>query len=101
VYIANEEDLTDRCYTTLDIPMETFLSDPIGQLRSISKTADLPSEVYFMCRRGNDSLISAQALRAALSESEAGKEGEICRVKDVVGGVRAWSDKVDPTFPMY
>lgn len=79
--------------------MESFLSDPIGRLRSISKTADLPSEVYFMCRRGNDSLISAQALRAALSES--GKEGEKYRVKDVVGGVRAWSDKVDPTFPMY
>ena len=79
--------------------MESFLSDPIGQLRSTSQTADLPSEVYFMCRRWNDSLISAQALRAALSES--GKEGEKCRVKDVVGGVRAWSDKVDPTFPMY
>jgi adenylyltransferase/sulfurtransferase len=89
--------------SALDIPMESFLSDPIGQLRSISQTADLPSEVYFMCRRGNDSLISAQALRAALSESGsgAGKEGERCRVKDVVGGVRAWSDKVDPAFPMY
>lgn len=83
--------------------METFLSDPIGQLKSISKTADLPSEVYFMCRRGNDSLISAQALRVALSESEseAGNQKERCRIKDVVGGVRAWSDKVDPTFPMY
>lgn len=87
--------------SALDIPMESFLSDPIGRLKSISQTADLPSEVYFMCRRGNDSLISAQALRAALSESKAGKEGEIFRVKDVVGGIRAWSDQVDPTFPMY
>lgn len=81
--------------------MEAFLSDPIGRLRSISQTAHLPSEVYFMCRRGNDSLISAEALRAALSQSEVGKEGESCCVKDVVGGVRAWSDQVDPTFPMY
>jgi adenylyltransferase/sulfurtransferase len=81
--------------------MESFLSDPIGQLRSTSQTADLPSEVYFMCRRGNDSSIAAQALRAALSDSKSGKEGEKCRVKDVFGGVRAWSDKVDPTFPMY
>lgn len=83
--------------------MQTFLTDPLGQIRARSKAGTkhgaIPSEIYLVCRRGNDSLVSAQALRAALDEN--GEEGKGVAVKDVMGGVRAWSSKVDPGFPMY
>jgi rhodanese-related sulfurtransferase len=104
----------------VDIPMKQLLLDPIGQLRShtaFTRGSDLspsasssamaspvPDEIYLVCRRGNDSLISAQALRRALDEEQGkmrsgGETG--CKVMDVRGGVRAWSLTVDPGFPMY
>lgn len=54
---------------------------------------DSNSEVYVVCRLGNDSQIAVDALR--------GVAGKATVVKDVIGGLRAWSKHVDPNFPVY
>ncbi|KAJ7043294.1 hypothetical protein C8F04DRAFT_944591 [Mycena alexandri] len=51
-------------------------------------------ETYVVCRLGNDSQIAASSLREAMKS-----EGTM--VKDVIGGLRAWTRHVDPTFPVY
>lgn len=79
--------------------METFLKDPIKHTQDVVGPAQ-EREIYFLCRRGNDSLISARALRRALQAEDPESE-RAWRVKDVIGGVRAWSREVDPEFPVY
>lgn len=94
--------------------MSDFLEDPITKLStalSPSSSDELtsqvagPTEIYFMCRRGNDSLISARALQSALDQNPdqatSGRGKNDWTVKDVKGGVRAWSRDVDPEFPLY
>jgi rhodanese-related sulfurtransferase len=45
--------------------------------------------VVVMCRRGNDSQVAAAQLRSCGIE----------RVFDLVGGLHAWADAVDPNMP--
>ena len=72
-----------------DIPLAEILSSP--------ERLPTASEVIFLCRRGNDSLLAASRLRTSLDErSIPGVE-----VRDVVGGLAAWSKDVDPGFPIY
>ncbi len=51
-------------------------------------------ETYVVCRLGNDSQIAADALRGA-------RPDPTFVIKDLVGGLRAWSRDVDPGFPVY
>lgn len=63
-----------------------------------------------MCRRGNDSLLAARAIRRYLAQQrieERGKtekgEGEVpleVEVVDVKGGVTAWAE-LEKGFPVY
>jgi adenylyltransferase and sulfurtransferase len=55
------------------------------QLRSRRQGA----AVVVVCRRGNDSQIAAAMLR----------ESGLNRVFDLVGGLHAWADSVDPSMP--
>ena len=48
-------------------------------------------EVLVVCRRGNDSQEVVQQLRSL------GITGAV----DIVGGLTAWSQSVDPSFPIY
>jgi len=48
--------------------------------------------LYIVCRLGNDSQTAAESLRRA--------SGDLI-IKDVIGGLRAWSSQVDPEFPVY
>jgi len=50
--------------------------------------------VYLLCRRGNDSQKAVQYLKTLLTE-------DTLRIKDIIGGIHAWSQKIDPTFPRY
>lgn len=50
--------------------------------------------VYLMCRRGNDSQRAAKLLQVSL-------KSEAKRIKDIVGGIHAWSRTIDPSFPIY
>ena len=64
-----------------DIPLSKLAKDGIAE-------SVLPTIV--VCRRGNDSLTAARLLQ------EAGHDA-----RDVVGGLRAWSEQVDRKFPVY
>lgn len=69
------------------MPLPTILSNP--------SDVQLTPDVIFICRRGNDSQIAASALRNALDSQED------VRVRDVRGGLKAWSREVDLNFPVY
>lgn len=70
----------------LDIPLKELLNHPEKYMNSAT-------ELYVICRLGNDSQIAAEALRHTGG-------GELI-VRDVIGGLRAWSNTVDPGFPIY
>ncbi|WWC87090.1 uncharacterized protein L201_001976 [Kwoniella dendrophila CBS 6074] len=70
-----------------NIPLPTILKDP----SSIPST----QETIFLCRRGNDSQLAADALR------KISKDNTKIRIRDVKGGLRAWSRDIDTEFPVY
>lgn len=65
--------------------------------------------IYLVCRRGNDSLVAARALRRYLGGETAGggaggqSEGNerAVEVLDVKGGLVGWAREVDEEFPVY
>lgn len=74
-----------------DVPINELVANPeasMGELGDAKGEAD----VYVICRLGNDSQMAVDALR------NAGRAG---LVKDLVGGLRAWSLDVDNNFPIY
>ncbi|KAJ7632268.1 hypothetical protein FB45DRAFT_912013 [Roridomyces roridus] len=70
-----------------NVPLNELTANPSAHLSS-------NKDVYFICRLGNDSQIAASCLRDARQDS-----GGV--VKDVIGGLRAWTRHVDPDFPVY
>ncbi|KAI0797876.1 hypothetical protein C8Q75DRAFT_709560 [Abortiporus biennis] len=72
---------------SINVPLNELVADPTSFVK-----IDEELETYFVCRLGNDSQLAVDALRSA------GGKGII---KDVVGGLRAWSKDVDPDFPVY
>uniref|UniRef100_A0A671QHG4 Adenylyltransferase and sulfurtransferase MOCS3 n=1 Tax=Sinocyclocheilus anshuiensis TaxID=1608454 RepID=A0A671QHG4_9TELE len=52
--------------------------------------------VFVVCKLGNDSQKAVQLL-----EKMSGQEIEQVTVKDVSGGLMAWANKIDPSFPQY
>jgi len=70
-----------------DVPLHDVVADP-GQHVSTE------FETYVVCRLGNDSQIAAAAIRSARPDTT-------FVIKDLVGGLRAWSRDVDPGFPVY
>ena len=76
-----------RTYHPTDIPLKEIITQPEKYL-----SAESHKDFYLICRLGNDSQIAAQALRSV--------DGDRI-IKDVIGGLRAWSNQVDPNFPVY
>lgn len=52
--------------------------------------------VYVICKLGNDSQKAVKIL-----EEFSGNELDFLIAKDIIGGLMAWSNKVDATFPQY
>lgn len=52
--------------------------------------------VYVICRRGNDSQIAAKRLLTSLQA-----QNSDAIVKDVIGGLHAWTQQIDDQFPIY
>ncbi|KAI6025025.1 hypothetical protein PISMIDRAFT_557492 [Pisolithus microcarpus 441] len=69
------------------IPLSELLAEPAVYLPTNHST-----KIFVLCRLGNDSQIAAQALRDLDPSLD---------VRDVVGGLRAWSQHIDPQFPIY
>ncbi|KAF5375527.1 hypothetical protein D9615_009176 [Tricholomella constricta] len=76
--------------TSLNVPLNRLVANPYEYLPPEPLT-----EIYVVCRLGNDSQIAADALRSVCPNDRIGL------VKDVVGGLRAWAREVDPAFPVY
>lgn len=51
--------------------------------------------VYVVCRRGNNSQLAVERMRTLLPADWP------VIFKDIVGGLQAWSEQVDPQFPIY
>ncbi|XP_012169453.1 adenylyltransferase and sulfurtransferase MOCS3 [Bombus terrestris] len=64
-----------------------------SRIQEIQKQHDNAS-LYVMCRRGNDSQKAVKSLQEIF-------QGSNLEIKDVIGGIHAWSKKIDCTFPVY
>jgi adenylyltransferase/sulfurtransferase len=73
--------------SSIHVPLHNLVADP-GEYLSPE------FETYVVCRLGNDSQIAADALRGA-------RPDPAFVIKDLVGGLTAWSRDVDPGFPVY
>ncbi|KAJ7470388.1 hypothetical protein FB451DRAFT_1253579 [Mycena latifolia] len=71
---------------SINVPLNELTANPNAHLTK--------RETFVVCRLGNDSQIAAISLREAT-------KGDERVVKDVIGGLRAWTRHVDPTFPVY
>ncbi|KIL67448.1 hypothetical protein M378DRAFT_73687 [Amanita muscaria Koide BX008] len=71
----------------INAPLDEIVSNPENYL-----PLDPNMDTYIVCRLGNDSQIAAEALRI-LNRSNA--------IKDIIGGLRAWTNNVDNDFPIY
>ncbi|KAF9160542.1 Molybdenum cofactor synthesis protein 3 [Actinomortierella ambigua] len=77
--------------SSLNIPLKD-LSKQIDQVKDqLRGQSQLP--IYVVCRRGNDSQPAARLL-----QEQGITTGEI---RDIVGGLDRWADKIDPEFPKY
>jgi rhodanese-related sulfurtransferase len=80
-------------------PIQTMMIDvPLNRLVANPKEFLPPNEgtpTYVVCRLGNDSQIAVDSLRSVCAPHAS----EL--VKDVLGGLRAWSKEIDPAFPVY
>ncbi|KAI3367870.1 hypothetical protein L3Q82_026703 [Scortum barcoo] len=97
----------DICHLphSLNIPLSSLeerkgehirlLQERIGQLKQ-QMASDRQPPVYVICKLGNDSQKAVQML-----ERMSGSEVDSVAVKDISGGLMAWAQKIDPTFPQY
>ena len=102
--IGTEECLVIDVRTEPEVEMcflEGTVNIPLGELQyeaTREKNKEMLEEkigekdVYVVCRRGNDSQVGVEILRKMLPG---------VRVRDVVGGLHAWTRDVDNSFPIY
>jgi adenylyltransferase and sulfurtransferase len=79
----------------LDVPLDELVANP-GKFLPKNQAV----ETYILCRLGNDSQIAAEALRGLDRKNNPNKDSEMV-IKDVIGGLKAWTKEVDPEFPEY
>uniref|UniRef100_A0A8C7TIM7 Molybdenum cofactor synthesis 3 n=1 Tax=Oncorhynchus mykiss TaxID=8022 RepID=A0A8C7TIM7_ONCMY len=97
----------DICYlpTSLNIPLSCLeksnsehihvLKERIGQVKEqMSSASQVP--VYVICKLGNDSQKAVQVL-----ERMSGSEVDCVTANNICGGLMAWAQKIDPSFPQY
>lgn len=73
----------------------TLLKDTVSDLKQqMNIKSQVP--VFVVCKLGNDSQKAVQLL-----EKISGQEIEQITVKDVIGGLMAWANKIEPSFPQY
>ena len=73
-----------------DIPIKELLTNPRQFAEGLQREEG--TDVYVVCRLGNDSQLAVDALREV---------SKTVVLKDLVGGLRAWSKEVDSNFPIY
>lgn len=76
----------------LDVPLDDLVANP-GKYLPENNTV----HTYVLCRLGNDSQTAVEALRRF--DRNTGTNEML--IKDIIGGLRAWTREVDPGFPEY
>lgn len=76
-----------RLEPSKNVPLHELVAKPEAYLPD---DENIPT--YVVCRLGNDSQIAADALHYYRPAGE---------VRDVIGGLREWSTKIDTNFPIY
>lgn len=83
-----------------NIPFRSLQSEPEHSLSIIAKLAQQrgsgPCPIYLICRKGNDSLLAQRML----SSVHATNSSQLLFI-NVRGGLRAWSKRIDESFPVY
>ncbi len=55
-----------------------------------------------VCRRGNDSQLVVDILsKHFFSNGYKNDDLNVDLIKDLIGGLKEWSNKIDPNFPKY
>uniref|UniRef100_A0A182INL1 Adenylyltransferase and sulfurtransferase MOCS3 homolog n=1 Tax=Anopheles atroparvus TaxID=41427 RepID=A0A182INL1_ANOAO len=91
---ANEFEMCQLPGTPVNIPLADILNDKRTD-EILSLVAQSPSEVFVVCRRGNDSQLAVRHLEPLLRTRSLGPP------RDLIGGLHAWKNIVDPNFPIY
>lgn len=90
---------------SLNIPLSSLVSRKSEHVQllqekvlQVKKQMQTSSQVpvYVICKLGNDSQKAVQTL-----EKMSGSEVDRVVVKDICGGLMAWAQKIDPSFPQY
>jgi adenylyltransferase and sulfurtransferase len=84
---ANEFEIC-QLKNSMNVPIKQLLD---GKLGDLPRNQIKESEVYVVCRRGND---SQRAVRYLADEYE-------IKAKDLIGGLHAWTKEIDKDFPIY
>ncbi|XP_025152981.1 adenylyltransferase and sulfurtransferase MOCS3 isoform X1 [Harpegnathos saltator] len=87
-----------RLQDSINIPFtEINKEHNLQQIRdSVKKVQEKQPIVnlYLLCRRGNDSQKAVQCLKKTFTENT-------LNIRDIIGGIHAWSNEIDPNFPKY
>lgn len=76
---------------SINIPWgNSFLKLPLLKDHLPNTSKDDP--IYVICRYGNDSQIATKTIKESFG---------FTNVKDIIGGLNAWSDEIDENFPKY
>ena len=96
----------DMCHIphSINLPWSTIREDPAEAFQSLNQqvqhdeTKQDSSEIYFICRFGNDSQLAVRRFK----EQQQNDQGLNLMCKgDIKGGLKAWREQVDPDFPDY
>ncbi len=96
----------DICHLkgSINLPYSEISRDPEASIDKLDRTVDRTTKIpdggplYLICRYGNDSQLAAETFKDSPRFRDCGKyefKG------DIVGGLRAWTQSVDPGFPEY
>jgi adenylyltransferase/sulfurtransferase len=75
-----------------DIPHSKLLRNP----ELLEQAIQSDENTYFVCRRGNDSLLDARLAKGIVTT----KETCTSQIRDLRGGLKAWH-RLHPEFPLY
>jgi len=87
---------------SINVPFSSFQGGPIVNFEKETRPEWLPPDVsdsasiYVVCRLGNDSQVVAKKLKEA-GLDRSGKR----YIGDIQGGLKAWRDQVDSSWPDY
>ncbi|KAI9560752.1 hypothetical protein GHT06_011704 [Daphnia sinensis] len=86
---------------SVNVPFEN-LEERVDELKELvnrhlarKDAGQSPLSVYVVCRRGNNSQLAVERMRTLLPADWP------VVIKDIVGGLQAWAEQVDPLFPIY